>query len=159
MPCENNQLRNIALDRPSVRIGRYDFLPSDIEMALATVIEKEIDLQRRLEILKREVELRYDYTPLAAFRSIDRYNVGKIDTISLGAYLRANGHHASEIELLAIIRRIDTDGDACLCFNEFAEFMRTGSPSNLRAEPRLIDNRSPIRGAPQRIDYPPKIKS
>ena len=76
-----------------------------------------------MEILKREVETRFDFTPLAAFRSVDRYNVGKIDSRSLGAYLRANGHHSSEIELLAIIRRIDTDGDASLNFNEFAEFL------------------------------------
>ena len=100
--------------------------------------------------------MRFDYTPLAAFRSIDRYNVGKIDTISLGAYLRANGHHSSEIELLAIIRRIDTDGDACLSFNEFAEFMRTGSTNNRRPEPRHIDNSSPIRGAQRRDNYPPR---
>lgn len=93
-------------------------------------------MQRRLEILKRELETRFDFTPLAAFRSIDRYNVGKIDSISLGTYLRANSHHASEIELLAIIRRIDTDGDACLNFNEFAEFLRSGVPNNAQPEPR-----------------------
>ena len=97
-------------------------------MACAVVLEKEIDLQRRLEILKRELEVRFDYTPLAAFRAIDRYSTGRIDTISLGAYLRACGHHASEIELLAIIRRIDTDGDACLDFNEFAEFLKCARP-------------------------------
>jgi len=135
LPCEDNQLRNITLTRPSHRIGRYDFLPRDIEMACAVVIEKEIDLQRRLEILKRELEIRFDYTPLAAFRSIDRYSTGRIDTISLGAYLRACSHHASEIELLAIIRRIDTDGDACLDFNEFAEFLKCERPG--MPEPRF----------------------
>jgi Ca2+-binding EF-hand superfamily protein len=82
-----------------------------------------------LELLKREVEMRYDFTPLAAFRSIDRYNVGRIDTINLGTFLRAQSHNPSEIEVLAIIRRFDTDGDACLDFNEFAEFMKSeGSP-------------------------------
>jgi hypothetical protein len=28
------------------------------------------------------------------------------------------------MDLLAIIRRIDTDGDACLIFEEFAEYLR-----------------------------------
>lgn len=70
-------------------------------------------------MLKRELQTRYDYNPLAAFRSIDRYNIGRIDTVNLGTFLRANGHNAAEIELLAIIRRLDTDGDACLDFNEF----------------------------------------
>lgn len=99
-----------------------------------------------MEILKREVETRFDFTPLAAFRSVDRYNVGKIDSISLGAYLRANGHHSSEIELLAIIRRIDTDGDASLNFNEFAEFLRTGAPHARRPDQIYDNNSSPIRG-------------
>ena len=118
-------MRTITIDRPSHRVGRYDFLPRDIEMALATVIEKEIDLQRRLEALRRELESRYDYTPLAAFRSVDRYNVGRIDALNLGSFLRANSHNLSEIELLAIIRRVDTDGDACLGFNEYTDALRS----------------------------------
>ena len=57
LPCEDNFLRNSTLDRYSARVGRYDKLPGDIERAVATVIENEIDLQRRLEGLKRELEL------------------------------------------------------------------------------------------------------
>lgn len=79
LPCEDNYLRNRTLDRPSRHVGRYDSLPRDIELALAGVIEKEIDLQRRLEGLKRDLESGYDYTPYAAFRSVDRYNSGRID--------------------------------------------------------------------------------
>ena len=44
--------------------------------------------------------------------------------MNLGAFLREQGHFAPEIELLAIIRRIDTDGDAALTLAEFSEFMR-----------------------------------
>jgi len=89
LPCEDNFLRNITIDRPSHRVGRWDFLPKDIEMGMAIVIEAEIDFQRVLELLKREVEMRFDFTPLAAYRSIDRYNVGRVDTINLGTFLRA----------------------------------------------------------------------
>jgi hypothetical protein len=46
LPCEDNVLRNITLDRPSIRIGRFDFMPRDIELSIATVIEKEILLHR-----------------------------------------------------------------------------------------------------------------
>jgi len=58
-------------------------LPRDIELCLASVIEREIDMQRRIDVLKRDLVCRFDYTPLAAYRSVDRYNVGRIDTVNL----------------------------------------------------------------------------
>ena len=130
LPCTDNLLRNISLDRPSHRVGRYDNLPRDIELALLEIIEKEIDLQRRQDILKRDLELRYDFSTLSAFRSVDKYNDGRVDPMNLGSFLRSCGHYATETELLAIIRRIDTDGDARLSYAEFAEFLRTSNPPN-----------------------------
>ncbi len=43
LPCEDNVLRNIAAERPSHRVGRFDFLPRDIEQALAETLEREVD--------------------------------------------------------------------------------------------------------------------
>ena len=48
-------------------------------IALEAIIQKEIDLIRRLDILKSGLGCRYDYSPLAAFRSVDKYNDGKIE--------------------------------------------------------------------------------
>ena len=150
LPCEDNLLRNVTLDRPSRRIARFEHLPRDIELAMVNVLEKEIDLQRKLEALKRELQVQYDYSPLAAFRSIDRYNSGLMTTVNTGAFLRQNGHYASEMELLAIIRRIDTDGDASVDYKEFAEFMQPLAPV-VRApivEPvAVVRPSSPLRGA------------
>lgn len=123
LPCEENFLRNATMDRPSHRVGRFDFMPRDIEIALATVIELEVDMQRRTDDLKRALVIRFDYTPLAAFRSIDRYAVGLIDSLNLGTFLRSQNHALDELEIMAIIRRIDTDGDACISLDEFAEYM------------------------------------
>ena len=39
LPCEDNMLRNMTLDRYSARVGRYDSLPRDIESAVTAVIE------------------------------------------------------------------------------------------------------------------------
>jgi len=128
LPCTDNLLRNITLDRPSFRVGRFDSLPFDIERAVVDILEKEIDLQRRLDILKRELEVRYDFSSLSAYRSVDRYNDGRINTFNLGAFLRTCGHYASETELLAIVRRVDTDGDAQLSYAEFTEFIRSTNP-------------------------------
>ena len=55
LPCEDNLLRNMTLDRPSRRVARFEFLPRDIEIAMTTVIEKEVELQRKLEVLKRDL--------------------------------------------------------------------------------------------------------
>lgn len=81
--------------------------------------------------MKGDLEVRYDYTSLAAFRAIDKYNEGNINTFNLSSFLKNNGHFASEKELLAIIRRIDTDGDAKLSYSEFADFIRSSEPRPL----------------------------
>jgi len=48
----------------------------------------------------------------------------------MGTFLRAQGHFASEMELTAIVRRIDQNGDATISDSEFADFLRPcGTPS------------------------------
>lgn len=147
LPCEDNVLRNITLDRPACRVGRFDVLPHDIEHALLDVIEKEIDLQRRLEVLKHELECRYDYSTLAAYRSIDKYNDGRINTHNLGSFLRSTGHYATERELLQIVRRMDTDGDANLAYAEFADFIRSSCPPAVHHHHERPCS-SPVRSSP-----------
>lgn len=154
LPCEDNYLRNRTLDRPSRHVSRFDYLPRDIELALAAVIEKEIDLQRRLESLKRELEVQYDYSPYAAFRSIDRYNSGRLDQVNIGSFLRQNGHYAAELELLAIVRRIDTDGDAIILYSEWAEFVRAAYPA-----PRPLASTPPRPSSAVRFGSSSPLKS
>lgn len=136
LPCEDNALRNMCLDRPTHRVGKYDALPRDIECGMLEVIDNELTLLRLQDKLRNECEVRYDYNLGAAFRSVDKYNDGRIDAFNLGAFLRSQGHYASEKELLSIIRRVDTDGDARLSFAEFSEFMRPiGGPVVERPNP------------------------
>ena len=52
-------------------------------------MEKEIDFANKLEILKRSLQACPDYSPLAAFRTIERYNdAGVINLASLSYFLR-----------------------------------------------------------------------
>jgi len=125
LPCEDNSLRRIAMDRYAQRVGRFDILPRDIENLTSDIINKEIELQRRIESLKRELQSRYDYQTYAAYKAIDKYNDGFIDTFNLSKFLKNNGHYASERELIAIIRRIDTDGDAKISYSEFSDSLKT----------------------------------
>jgi len=39
LPCEDNTLRRIVLDRPAFRCGRYDYLPRDIERSFTDIID------------------------------------------------------------------------------------------------------------------------
>lgn len=72
MPCEDNVLRNITIDRPSIRVGREELMPRDIEQAMTAVITKEVELARRLAPLKLDVVLCPDYTLNASFKSVDK---------------------------------------------------------------------------------------
>lgn len=80
---------------------------------------------RRIEIARESLMRRYDFGVYAAFRSVDRYNDGFIDAINLSQFLRTHYHFLTERELLQLIRRIDTDGDAKISYTEFSEFMRS----------------------------------
>lgn len=56
LPCEDNLLRNITIDRPAIRVGRYESLPCDIEKGLLEIIENEISFMARVELIKNELE-------------------------------------------------------------------------------------------------------
>jgi len=83
LPCEDNYLRKLAQDRPSYRVARYENLPLDIERGISGILERELELIRRLDLLKRELELRYDFSAYAAFKTIDRYTEGAINVQNL----------------------------------------------------------------------------
>jgi hypothetical protein len=80
---------------------------------------------RRIELLRDSVVRRYDYNVYSAFRNFDRYNDGFINSVNLDSLLRYHHHYLTEKDLLCIIRRIDTDGDAKISYSEFSDFLRT----------------------------------
>jgi Ca2+-binding EF-hand superfamily protein len=106
-----------------MRVGRYDNLPRDIESSLANLISTEVEQMRLLSSLKNQLNSRGDFSPRAVYRAIDRYNVGNINGLALSSFLRAQGHSPAEMDLLAIIRRIDTEGNATITYKELEEFL------------------------------------
>lgn len=120
---------------------------------MVEVIAKEIDLQRRLEGLKSDLSACLDYSAFSAFNSVERFTrAGCVDTVSLGEFLRTQGHFASETELVAIIRRIDTNGDSTISSGELAEFLRplngviyTSSIVRSSSPVRIVRASSPVR--------------
>ncbi len=76
-------------------------------------------MQKRTEMLKRELAERYDFTAYGCFKTIDRDGDTFIDTNNLRDFFRNQGFNATEKEVVAIIRRMDTNGDAKITFGEF----------------------------------------
>ena len=129
LPCEDNFLRDTALNRPSVRVLRFDRLPADIESQLARIIESEIELQRTLESLKAELELLPEYNANSVFNFVDTNKNGSVSTDEVALFLKRAGYYATDLEALAVIRRIDTDADSTISYSEFADFMRLLVPA------------------------------
>jgi len=130
LPCEDNCLRRLAEDRPALRVARYENLPLDIERGIIAVIESEVSLLRKLDLLKRELEVRYDFSPYAAFKAVDRLCEGSINKGNLNSFLRQNGFVATERELNAIIRRIDTSCTSRVTYSDFCDFTRAHGSAN-----------------------------
>ena len=123
LPCDNNEMRAEVQRRPYSRIGRFDSLDVEIEQALSLLLRHEIDLIKRVEGLVRDLQCSPDFTTHAAYRAVDRYEEGKITKENLTDFFRQFGNYLSEAEVFAIIRRMDTDGDAKVSYEEFADYL------------------------------------
>lgn len=149
LPCEDNYLRDRTMARFAPALLRHEALPRDIELAMCDVIEKEIALQRTLESLKNDLAGCIEYTPGAAHATVDVYRTGLLNTVNVADFLRSQGCYLSELELVAIVRRIDTNGDCSITLGEFADFMRPlGGVKPTYASPaRTVSTRysSPVR--------------
>jgi Ca2+-binding EF-hand superfamily protein len=91
---------------------------------VSAIIEREVELTRRLDLLKRDLEVRHDFTPFAAFKSIDRHSEGAINSRNLTHFMSAQGYYPTEKETLNIIRRMDTSCAAAVSYNDFADYLR-----------------------------------
>ena len=72
--------------------------------------------------------MRNDYSTYGSFRAIDRLNEGEINFENIKRFFRNQSSYLSDREVMAIIRRIDTDGDAKINYSEFSDFFRCMNP-------------------------------
>jgi Ca2+-binding EF-hand superfamily protein len=82
-------------------------------------------LHLKAEGLKRNLEGAYDFNPINAFKAVDDWSYSYIDEKNLRRFLRNVSYLASKQELVAIIRRFDTDGDAKINRDEFIEGIKS----------------------------------
>jgi Ca2+-binding EF-hand superfamily protein len=133
LPCEDQYLRTVATQRPTYNVGRYDRLIPSLEREVVQLFEREINYHVRLEKIKRELSLRYDWSARAAFETIDSLRDYTLNHRNIQTFLRLNGFVATDAEVIAVIRRLDADGDNRVMLEEFAEAVRPAIPSPIPA--------------------------
>jgi len=149
LPCEQPLLRATATQRPAFEVRDREVLPFEVERSLALVIEKELLLFREQEQLKADLVTRFDYSAQLLFREIDDWSYKYIDVKNMKRFLMKSSVYPNEGILKSIIRRLDTDGDARLSFQEFTaavtpqiEVTRHGRTGGFKASLPLPKNPS-----------------
>jgi Ca2+-binding EF-hand superfamily protein len=124
LPCEDQYLRTSATQRPTYNVSRYDRLLTSVEREVVSLFEKEINFHVKIERSKRDLALRYDWTARAAFETVDSLRDYVLTHRSIQSFLRTNGFVATDGEVIAIIRRLDSDGDNKITLEEFIDGVR-----------------------------------
>jgi hypothetical protein len=85
-------------------------------------------MHARVEKLKQEITLMYDYSHADAYSAIDDFNYGYVDFSNLKWFLKKNGFIPTNKDLAAIIRRLDLNADSKLGKDEFVEGIKPVEP-------------------------------
>jgi len=99
-------------------MGKYSLI-------LDKTIISEIELFRKTEEIRRDLERRHDFSTYACFRAIDDLNEGDINVDNLRSFFKNNGHFPTEDEVIAVVRRLDTDADSKINYSEFCEDIKS----------------------------------
>ena len=128
LPCDNTYLRSVATQRPNQIIHPTDYLTLDVEADLTKLILSEIQLHKKSESMKQELESLPDYSTEGVYTAIDDWGYGFVDQRNLGGFLKKNKLAFIEDECIAIIRRLDLDADSKLTKEEYQEGIRAQEP-------------------------------
>jgi Ca2+-binding EF-hand superfamily protein len=80
---------------------------------------------------KEDLHRRYDYGAYTSFKTVDRLNDGYLTLENLSKFTKYHSYYYTDRDILAIIRRIDTDGDAKISYAEFSDFLRLQKPLDI----------------------------
>ncbi len=121
LPKENSELRFQVVQRTNREVDRSQHLESDISNVLATLLNEEVESMRGFERLRSRLVTRFDFSPLEAFRLVDKQRRGAIDFESLAEFFTDKGARAEPADVAAVVRRLDRDGDCKVSYLEFLE--------------------------------------
>ena len=126
LPSTHDHLRGIVKSREAeYRYIKGAFLAKPVENALSVLFQKEIEYQRSIDEIKRELNNKRDFSPQNCFSSIDKaYPYKKIDRNEIKDFVAEYYTILSEDDLDAIIRRCDTDEDEQISEVEFKDVVQ-----------------------------------
>lgn len=127
LPCDAPTLRAITMNKINVQ-RTTALIDQTVESELALLLFKEIVFSRQLDKQRMKLHSSKAFNLHAAFQLVDDWNYGYIDQSNLKNFLRKHGHVSSEAELMAIIRRMDLDGDARVNEQEFVDALNIDIP-------------------------------
>jgi Ca2+-binding EF-hand superfamily protein len=90
----------------------------------ALIYEGEILTFRACEERRKDLVKRHDFSTYACFRAVDEMNEGEINLDNMRAFLKRAGHYPTEEEVIAIVRRLDTNADSSVSYAEFSEAIK-----------------------------------
>ena len=107
LPSTNDHLRAIAKSREAeYRFIKSAFLARPVENALSNLLQREIEYQRAIDEIKRELNNRFDFNVKRCFQTIDKaYPYNTIDRNEIRDFVAEYYTILSEDDLDAIVRR------------------------------------------------------
>jgi Ca2+-binding EF-hand superfamily protein len=119
LPCDDLVLRAEVSQRQSRDCPRTHMLNCTVERELAFLLESEIDYHVCIERAKQDLTARYDWSCMQAFETVDKHRERFLGYQNVQDFCRQNGFNATELDIVAVIRRMDIDADQRVCFDEF----------------------------------------
>jgi Ca2+-binding EF-hand superfamily protein len=144
LPRNNSYIREVCTQRDSYYVADDEILPYEVELGLAKIFDKEINLSRKTELLREDLVSRYDFSLRAAYEAIVESGDGRADYDGLYNFLQKNNISVIEKDIIALLRRVDADRDGRLAYSEFSEavlpadeYYRRVGESATRTKPAL----------------------
>jgi hypothetical protein len=156
-------LRAEVSQRDTYEVLQHQFLSFDVEKLLAKVIHQELKFVRKQEVLRQQVsrlprgqEVEWLFYQVTQGDSIHAV----IDRATLKKFLLLSSYLPNDNLVLAIIRRVDVDGDAKINFMEFSDILKV-SHSTLAKNPLAVraSHQPPVKKvtSPLRLTHSPRI--
>ena len=114
LPCNNPALREDVCQRKTFEVDARSGqrLHETVEKSLADFFEREINFHIKNEMLKVQLTRLPDWNVKASYNLLDSQKQGFVSHFNLYGFLNQNKYDASDDELIAIIRRMEGQGDS-----------------------------------------------